>query len=176
MTSDLDDAELVAQARGGSRDAVAALFARHWLDAWRAAFALTGRRAAADDVAQESFERAIARLASFNGSGSFAAWLHRIVVNRALNLARDERRLVALEEQGPAGTVAGPEEASVEPELMAALAALAPERRAVLVARFWLGYSLAEAADLLSLPLGTVQSRQARALAELRERLGVSDG
>ncbi|MGZ4387894.1 MAG: RNA polymerase sigma factor, partial [Gaiellaceae bacterium] len=96
------DADLVARARGGSREAAAELFERYWGAAWRAAYAVTGRRALADDVAQDAFERALAALARFDDTRPFAPWLHRIVVNRALDLLRAERRLVggaeALEE------------------------------------------------------------------------------
>ena len=80
------DAELVGRAREGSRDAAAELFARHWPDAWRVARAVTGRRDMADDVAQDAFERAFAALGRFDRRRPFAPWLHRIVVNRSLDL------------------------------------------------------------------------------------------
>src|SRR5918912_2312355 len=89
------DARLVELARGGSRDAAAALFDRHWPGAWRAAYGVTGRRELADDVAQDAFERAFAALGRFDERRPFAPWLHRIVVNRCLDLLRSERRLVA---------------------------------------------------------------------------------
>src|SRR5918911_2594793 len=92
MTS---DAKLVKLARTGSREAAAELFARHWRAAWCAAFAVTGRREMADDVAQAAFERAFAALSRFDERRPFAPWLHRIVVNRCLDLLRTERRLVS---------------------------------------------------------------------------------
>src|SRR5205085_7223430 len=98
-----------------------------------------------------------------------AAWLHRIVVNRALDLGRRERASVPLE---AVGDLASEDRPGVDRELLAALAALPAERRAVVVLRHWLGHSLAETAEILDLPLGTVQSRLARGLRELRERLG----
>jgi RNA polymerase sigma-70 factor, ECF subfamily len=168
------DAELVAEAQKGSREAAGELFERHWLSAWRAAFALTGARAAAEDVVQDSFERAFRALGRFDGRRPFAAWFHRIVVNRALNLVRDERRLTGLEE---AAAVAAPDQAgsAADRELLAAVAPLAMERRAVVVLRYGLGYSLVEIAELLAVPLGTVHSRLARALAELRAHYEVED-
>ena len=96
------DATLVELARSGSRDAAAELFARHWRAAWRAANVVTGRRELADDVAQDAFERAFAALARFDERRPFGPWLHRIVVNRSLDLLRTERRLVAGDgEQSP---------------------------------------------------------------------------
>lgn len=64
---------------------------------------MTGRHAMADDVAQDAFERAFARLGTFDATRPFAPWLHRIVVNRALDVLRQERRLVLVGEspEGP---------------------------------------------------------------------------
>ena len=55
----------------------------------------------ADDVVQDAFERAFAALTRFDASRPFAPWLHRIVVNRSLDLLRSERRLVGLDSAGP---------------------------------------------------------------------------
>jgi RNA polymerase sigma-70 factor (ECF subfamily) len=169
-TADPSDARLVRRAQGGSRDAAARLFAAHWPRAWRAALAVTGRREMADDVAQDAFERAFSRLGTFDASRPFAPWLHRIVVNRALDVLRQERRLVLVGEPPEPGP-AWAEEAE-DPEALAALAGLPAERRAVVVLRHLLDYTPPEIAEILEVPEGTVNSRLARALAELRERLG----
>src|SRR5204863_9007971 len=87
------DRDLVRKARRGDREAAAALFRRYWRDAWRAAFAITGRRSLADDVAADGFERAFAAPDRFDERRPFAPWLHRIVANRALDPPRAERRL-----------------------------------------------------------------------------------
>jgi RNA polymerase sigma-70 factor (ECF subfamily) len=169
-TADPSDERLVRRAQGGSRDAAARLFAAHWPRAWRAALAVTGRREMADDVAQDAFERAFARLVTFDASRPFAPWLHRIVVNRALDVLRQERRLVLVGEPPEPGP-AWAEEAE-DPEALAALAGLPAERRAVVVLRHLLDYTPPEIAEILEIPEGTVNSRLARALAELREQLG----
>jgi RNA polymerase sigma-70 factor (ECF subfamily) len=168
--SGLTDAELVEQALAGSHDAAGELFRRYWLSSWRAAFAVTGRRAAADDVAQEAFQRAFGALSRFDSRRPFGAWLHRIVVNRALDVVRSERRLVPLDqrENGVGGSL---DEQVRDEDVLAALARLDPGRRAVVALRYWLDYSPAEIADLLELPVGTVSSRLSRALAELRTEL-----
>ena len=88
------DGELVGRAHRGSRDAAAMLFERHWGGAWRLARTVSGRRDMADDIVQDAFERAFAALGRFDQSRPFAPWLHRIVINRALDLLRSERRLV----------------------------------------------------------------------------------
>src|SRR3954469_5900105 len=133
------DATLVRRAREGSRDAAAELFSRHWPGAWRAALVVTGRREMADDVAQDAFERAFAALGRFDESRPFAAWLHRIVVNRSLDLLRRERRLVGMDApdriEGEWRDVGGEDRL-----LLQAVEGLAPQRRVVVVLRYGLGY------------------------------------
>jgi RNA polymerase sigma-70 factor (ECF subfamily) len=169
-----EEAGLVAGAREGSREAAGELFSRHWRGAWRAAYAITGSEAAAEDVVQDAFERAFRTLARFDGRRPFGAWLHRIVVNRALTLLRDERRLEPLDGLAEGEGVDDPQ-AGGDRALLARIAGLGPERRAVLILRYGLGHSVAEIAELIELPVGTVQSRLARALAELRSQLEVPD-
>ena len=162
------DEELVAEARAGSRDAAAELFERHWPAAWRVAFALTGTTASAEDVAQDSFERAFSALRTFNGRSAFSTWLYRIVGNRALNVRRREARLVHVE----AGTEQAPGEVPAPgSEVADAVARLPSDRRAVVVMRYWLGFTPGEIAAIFDLPVGTVHSRLGRALADLRKEL-----
>ena len=167
-----EDSVLVAEARRGSREAADELFSRHWRAAWRTARAITNDAAAAEDVTQDAFERAFRALDRFDGRRPFGAWLHRIVVNRALNLVRDERRTVPLE------AIAEPAAADpdgLDHELLRIVATLPAERRVVVILRYGLGHPVAEIAELVGVPVGTVQSRLARALAELRAQLEVSD-
>ena len=166
------DADLVRRAQNGSRDAAAALFARHWPQARRAALAVTGSDAAADDVAQDAFERAFAGLARFDVSRPFGPWLHRIVVNRAIDLGRRDRRLVRLDRAPQEALTAWEADGSGDPAVLEALAGLPPERRAVIVLRHLLDYRPPEIAEILGIPVGTVNSRLGRALDDMRERLG----
>ena len=161
------------RARRGSRPAAGELFERHWPAAWRAAYAVTGRRDLADDIAQDGFERAFRALLQFDVARPFAPWLHRIVVNRALDVLRKDRRLVALDQVPDLHAPDDPGDA--DGALLAAVADLAPERRAVCVLRYGLGYAPAEIADLLGVPVGTVHSRLARALTDLRTGVEAAD-
>lgn len=169
----LPDRVLVERARRGSRPAAGELFERHWPGAWRAAFAVTGRRDLADDIAQDGFERALRALGRFDAHRPFAPWLHRIVVNRALDVLRKDRRLVALDEVPD--LPARDECADADGALLAAVADLTPERRAVCVLRYGLGYGPVEIADLIGVPVGTVHSRLARALTDLRLSVEAAD-
>ena len=160
------DAKLVRAARDGSTDAAGELFSRHWPGAWRAAYAVTGRRALADDVAQDAFERAFGALARFDERRPFAPWLHRIVVNRSLDLLRSERRLVGADAAREAAEWDDPRLG--DRAMLEAVSVLPEQRRVVVVLRYGLGYPPAAIADLLGLPVGTVHSRLARALDDLR--------
>jgi RNA polymerase sigma-70 factor (ECF subfamily) len=163
------DSALVARARAGAAGAAEELFRRHWPGAWRRAFAVTGRRAAADDVAQDAIVHALSRLDDLGDGDRFAAWLDRIVTRRAIDLLRRERRLVEIAAAGEPVVewAGGMDEAGLRP----AVAALDPDRRAVVVMRYWLDLTPPEIAAALDLPLGTVHSRLARALSDLRAAL-----
>ena len=169
-----DDAALVRRAQAGSREAAAQLFELHWPRAWRAALAVTGSHAAADDVAQDAFERAFAGLARFDATRPFAPWLHRIVVNRAIDVLRRDRRRVDLESASQQPPILTAHD-SPDPQVLLALAELSPERRAVVVLRHLLDFHPPEIAEILGVPVGTVNSRLGRALAELRARLEGAD-
>jgi RNA polymerase sigma-70 factor (ECF subfamily) len=165
---------LVREAQAGSSEAMEGLFKLHWRPAHRAAYLVTGDAAAAEDIAQESMLAAIRALDGFDRGRPFGPWLHRIVVNRAIDFARARalRREVAVE---AAAERAAPPDHPPRPyggDLTAAIADLGPEQRAVVVLRYLLDYTPGEIAGLLDLPRGTVNSRLRRALDALAERLG----
>jgi RNA polymerase sigma-70 factor (ECF subfamily) len=161
------DAALVRAAQGGSAEAVDELFRRHWPAAHRAAWLVVHDAAAAEDIAQEAFLSALRALDRFDRRRPLGPWLHRIVVNRAIDWARaralrPEADAAALPE--PAAPDAA---AAIGDEVVAALADLGPEHRAVVVLRHLLGYTPGEIAAMLDLPRGTVNSRLRRALDAL---------
>jgi RNA polymerase sigma-70 factor (ECF subfamily) len=165
---------LVRAAQGGSAAAMEELFRRHWPRAHRAAWLVVHDAAAAEDIAQEAFLAAVRALERFDRRRPFGPWLHRIVVNRAIDYARarDVRREVpadAVAEAAAPGRAGGCDAPSGE--LLGALAALAPEQRAVIVLRHLLGYTPGEIASALGLPRGTVNSRLRRGLDALAEPL-----
>jgi RNA polymerase sigma-70 factor (ECF subfamily) len=160
--------QLVREAQAGSGSAMARLYSLHWRRAYRAAYLVVHDAAAAEDVAQDAFLAAVAALDRFDRRRPFGPWLHRIVVNRALDWARREalRQKVA-REQSIFEPLPPPEE--VGGEMIAALKELPPEQRAVVVLRHLLEYTPGEIAEMLELPRGTVNSRLRRGLDRLRE-------
>ena len=75
-------------AQAGSVSDLEALFREHWPRAHRAAFLVVQDGAAAEDIAQEAFLAALRNLDRFDRRRPFGPWLHRIVVNRAIDWAR----------------------------------------------------------------------------------------
>jgi RNA polymerase sigma-70 factor, ECF subfamily len=171
MRAELTDEALVRSARGGSQEATGELFDRHWRTVWRASFAISRSHEVAEDCAQDAFVRAFGGLDGYRG-GSFRAWVSRIAVNLTLNYMRKNSRVGVLDDDtsDPSAGMPVPDIA-----LEQAVASLPLERRAIIVLRYWLGYSPAEIAPLLDLPVGTVHSRISRALGQLRECLEVED-
>jgi len=164
-----DERGLVRGAQRGSASDLEALFRLHWPRAFRAAYLVVHDAPAAEDIAQESFLAAIRALDRFDRGRPFGPWLHRIVVNRAIDWTR-ARQLRAEAELGESH--AAPEDAPpLDGTLLAAMGELGPEQRAVVVLRHLLGYTPSEIAELLSLPRGTVNSRLRRGLDALKEKV-----
>jgi RNA polymerase sigma-70 factor (ECF subfamily) len=155
--------------RGAQQGSVAdleRLFREHWPRAYRAAHLVTGDAAAAEDIAQEAFLAAVRNLDRFDRRRPFGPWLHRIVVNRAIDWtrARKLRAEVELGDYLPAASA--PER---DGSVLARIAELPAEHRAVVVLRYVLEYTPGEIAELLDLPRGTVNSRLRRGLDRMKE-------
>jgi RNA polymerase sigma-70 factor, ECF subfamily len=169
-----DDAALVDAARAGSREAVEALFHRHWRRLYRAAYLICRDAAAAEDIAQESFLAALRALDRFDRRRPLGPWLDRIAANRAIDWqrARAVRGEVLADE--PVTAAAAPPDAPRD-DLAAALGELPADQRAVIVLRHVLGFTPREIGRVLGLPTGTVNSRMRRGLDTLAERLGETE-
>jgi RNA polymerase sigma-70 factor (ECF subfamily) len=165
------EAALVRAAQRGSVEAVDELFRRHWPSAHRAAFLVVHDAAAAEDIAQEAFLAALRALDRFDRRRPLGPWLHRIVVNRAIDWtrARALRAETATDSAPEAPALDTPE--PIDADILSALADLGPEHRAVVVLRHLLGYTPGEIAAMLELPRGTVNSRLRRALDALAREL-----
>jgi RNA polymerase sigma-70 factor (sigma-E family) len=165
-----------------------ALFRVHHLELVRLATILTGDQGTAEDVVQDAFERMHAGRGRIAGSGVTVAYLRTAVINgcRGVHRKRSASRRhegATIGAAGPPGPGPGGEEASHSAEhavllaeryreVAAALAALPPRRREVLVLRYYLQLSEAEIAATLNISTGTVKSSAARGLAALARALG----
>jgi RNA polymerase sigma-70 factor, ECF subfamily len=163
-----DERARVRAARAGSVSDLEALFRSHWPAAYRTAYLVAHDAVAAEDIAQEAFLAAVRALDRFDRRRPFGPWLHRIVVNRAIDWTRARKLRAEIELTERAAPEHG---VDVSEDVVEALAALSPDHRAVIVLRYLLEYTPGEIARLLDLPRGTVNSRLRRALDQLGGRL-----
>ncbi|MDR2372691.1 MAG: sigma-70 family RNA polymerase sigma factor [Bifidobacteriaceae bacterium] len=148
----------------------------HYATVYRIAYNLTGNKADAEDLAQETFFRVFRSWDSYQPGGSFEGWLRRITTNLFLDAKRREARmrLEALDDEAGqvADAAATPERAvelmSLDDRLDGALSQLSPDLRRALVMCDVEGKSYQEIADTLGVRLGTVRSRLHRARAQAR--------
>jgi RNA polymerase sigma-70 factor (ECF subfamily) len=158
----------------GDDQAFGELFRRHRDRLWAVALRTVCDQEEAADALQDAMVSAFRRAADFRGESAVTTWLHRIVVNAALDRLRrraarpagpagDEQAFEAL-----AGSAGDPAHATdTRLDVDAALRILPPQQRAALVVVDMLGFSVADAAVILDISPGTVKSRCARARARL---------
>jgi RNA polymerase sigma-70 factor (ECF subfamily) len=153
--------------------------AERWIPRLRRyAHALTGTREAADDLTQDTLERAWRKRSLWQPGTDLRAWLFTVMHNVYVNGVRSARSTESLDEIGPAADAVlsmqgGPAADSgvVLGELKAALGQLTPEQREVVLLVGLEQLSYAEAATVLAIPIGTVMSRLARGRERLRQLL-----
>jgi RNA polymerase sigma-70 factor (ECF subfamily) len=180
-----DDRDLVERSTHGDREAFGVLVQRHQDRVFNLAYHVVRNREDALDVAQDAFVKAFSSLSSFKGEASFTTWMHRIVVNLAIDCLRrrrrgepssyDDRRAVS--EEASAGLVAPDdpetilETREVRRVLGRGIQALPPAHRTVLVLREIEGLSYEEIAAAVGCSLGTVMSRLFYARRKLQKVL-----
>jgi RNA polymerase sigma-70 factor (ECF subfamily) len=166
--------ELVRAAQGGDDDAFTAIVKRHERKLYGIALAIVHSPEDAEDVLQNAFMRAHQSLARFRADQPFGAWLHRIVVNAALDLRR--RRATRVTEE-LTDTVSAPfrdpgESADLQMRLSAAVADLGRRQRSVLVLHDIHGFTHPEIGQMLGIPEGTARSLLHSARHSVRQVLG----
>ncbi|MFT3710017.1 MAG: sigma-70 family RNA polymerase sigma factor [Archangium sp.] len=173
--SEPDDEQLVLRARHGDAQAFRLLVQRYQPGAVAFGIRYLGDPARARDAAQDAFVDLYFALARYQPRGRFAAYWHRLLVNRCRMGARADRSRDKLHDDVATLRVVhapSPEDAFVAREdqlaLQAGMARLSEKLRVVVALRFGAGLPLQEIADTLELPLGTVKSRVFAGLAELR--------
>jgi len=174
---------LIVRAAAGDQEAYAALVREHERIAYRAAVAITGSRADAQEAVQNAYVKAYRSLRRFRRGAPFRPWLLRIVVNEAHNVRRVERRherLVARalerndrETGGMDDALVGREEAEA---ILAAIGRLGESDRVVIALRYFAELPDAEAAGLVAMSVGTYRVRLVRARRRLGALLKEADG
>lgn len=172
----LAERAVVLAAQAGDAQAFAALVRLHQRRAYAVARAIVLTHEDAEDAVQEGFLHAFRALDRFRPEQAFGAWLHRIVANAALDLAR--RRKVRDADELPE-SVASPratrdaaERDELRTRLRAGLDRLPERQRAVIVLHDVEGFKHAEIGGMLGIPEGTARSDLHHARALLRRLLG----
>lgn len=168
------DLQLAQRALAGDQSAADDLFGRLWPMVRSTAYSISASHALAEEIAQDSFEILLGRLHEFRGDAQLRTWLTRIVLNRARNVMRHERRSVLQADVQAAEDADQPDPFIADPAIVAAVRSLDPDRREVIALRYWLDFTPPEIAAVLDVPVGTVHSRLSRAMADLRAELEVT--
>lgn len=179
-TGDLrTDHDLVYAAREGEIAAFDALFYRYRDGIFRLGLAITKDPSAAEEIVVDTFARAHRALARLEPDSSLRPWLYRVAVNLSYN--RRPRKGVVLSslddavdealatEDGSPSHVA--EQTELRRLVLGAVEELGPKHRLVVVLHYLNGLNLAEIAEVMDCPVGTVKSRLHYALRRLRTHL-----
>ncbi|PWR17887.1 sigma-70 family RNA polymerase sigma factor [Zavarzinia aquatilis] len=174
-TAGEDDAALMARIALGDERSFALLMDRHLSRAVSLALRVTGRRAIADEIAQEAFLRVWTRAADWQPTARVTTWLWRIVMNLSLDHMRKIRPGALDDVPEPVDPGENPEAATLRAALGRALdAALAglPERQGQAVRLCLIdGFSQGEASAALDITEGALESLLVRARRALRASL-----
>jgi RNA polymerase sigma-70 factor (sigma-E family) len=158
------------------KDLVERLFAERYAETVRLAWGLTGDALRAQELAQEAFVRLYVHRRRLRDPLAAPAYLRRTVVNLAFSESRRNRRDGEVADSyrvgAPTPELGGLADGGADRlDLVAALAGLAPRRRACVVLRYYLDLTEVETAAALGISLGTVKSQTHKALMQLRARL-----
>jgi len=168
---DEPDRNLLERFVQGDHAALEALYRRFETEVYVWILRIVRDSSAAEDVLAQSFWRAYRGRARFDVAQSFGAWMRRIATNASLDHLRGERRHVGWSQIGEGS----PAPAGADPELREAITVafrrLPPKLQLVAALALIEGRSLAEVAEALDVPVGTVKSRLSRASARLRTDL-----
>ena len=176
--SDVDDAQLVEQARDGEERALNELVRRHHDAVYRVALRITRDEDIAADVSQDTFIKAFRGLDGFRGDSAFRTWLLTIASNEARGQLRkvSRRREVALEDVAPVGT--GRPDAAQRVVIMdeierarACLAELPEKQRLSVTLRLEEGLSFREIGEVIGSSEGAARVNYHHGVHRLREML-----
>ena len=172
-----DDAEVLVRIGQGDEDAMAAFYRDHGRAVFAQVLLVTGERALAEEIVQDTMLAVWRGARSFRGESSVRSWVIAIARRQTRDRLRSRRLQVVddayLADQSDSGP--GPEIMALDraelAEVRGAIRELAPAHREVLGLAFGSGLSLPEVASVLDIPVGTVKSRLAAARTALNRIL-----
>jgi RNA polymerase sigma-70 factor (ECF subfamily) len=171
----LSDNEIIEKVLGGNHEIFRLLVEKYKNPVAAIIKGMLGDCPEAEDVGQETFIRFYRSLAEFRGDSSLKTYLIRIAMNLSLNEIKKRRRyksstvyMDSVSNITHQFDITIHERAEIMETIQNAMDKLDPRQRSVFVLRIVEGYSTKETAKILKIPLGTVLSRLARALEEMR--------
>ncbi len=175
------DEQLAQRLQQGDQAALAALVERHYDPLMGYLYRMArGDRSLAQDLAQETFLRALRGIAGYAYPRPFKPWLYAIATNLARNhYTRADTRRTDSADDSDYGADDPPDAALLEQDeaqaVIAALDTLPAHQREVIVLYYYQSLSLQAIADTLAIPLGTVKSRLSIGVSRLREQIKAQD-
>ncbi|WP_047155266.1 RNA polymerase sigma factor [Aneurinibacillus tyrosinisolvens] len=170
-----DDREWVEQVLAGDKQAYAHLVNKYKNKVYALLIGMGLQPQDAQDMAQESFIKAYKRLGSFDKSRSFSSWLYKIAVNCCLDEWKRKKKDIFEGADVPQIDLVSPEAMYLRKEeaeeLLNHIGHLPEKYRLVLMLRYTDHLSYSEIADVLDIPLGTVQNHLHRAKKKLKEQI-----
>jgi len=163
----MSDAELVRIHADGDKEALGVLCRRHHSRLIAVAARIAGQDA--DDAFQDGCLKAHRQAGRFRGDSAVTTWLHRIVVNAAIDIVR--RRPLVAEPVDEARTDPEIAQADTRLDLQEQWRRISPDQQAALLLIDLMDYPVVDAAQILDVPEGTIKSRAARARAALAAKL-----
>lgn len=166
----ITDELLVLSCCSGNREAFQELATRWQEPLWRHALRLTGQEDAAWDVVQETWMNVARGITRLRDPGAFRRWVYTIASRRAQDWHRRQGRspseLPELPAESPPGEASG-----VQEDVRLAMARLSGTQRVILALHHLEGFGVAEIAEILGIPTGTVKSRLHHSREKLRNIL-----
>jgi RNA polymerase sigma-70 factor (ECF subfamily) len=186
----MDEKSAINRLKQGDIGAIEYLMEVYYTQVVRTAFLIVRDESLAEDIAQAAFIRVFERAKQYDVDRPFKYWFSRIVVNDAILAAKRRERTISLEqlsvnsgdpldeylanleEQNQLTPEALFEKAETQQEIWQVLFQLSVEQRAVIVLRYYLGFSEAQIAEHQDSPLGTIKWRLHSARKRLRSFIG----
>ncbi|MBN9390220.1 MAG: sigma-70 family RNA polymerase sigma factor [Chloroflexi bacterium] len=186
----MDEKTALTRLKQGDIGALEYLMELYYTQAVRTAFLIVRDESLAEDITQGAFIRVFERAGQYDVNRPFKFWFSRIIVNDAILAARRRERTVSLEQLSAnsddplaeyLGNLTDPnqlspeiifEKAETNQEIWQVLSQLNPEQRAVIVLRYYLGFSETQIAEHQASPPGTIKWRLHSARKRLRSLIG----
>src|SRR5262245_31528015 len=175
------DRTSVARACDGDSEAFRSLVERHSRYVFNVAYRLTGSAQDAEDVVQDTFLKAYRQLSRFEARADFRTWIHRIAVNRSIDLIRSRRHrelgqdpedLERGADSGPSPAAVGPDRlllsAEIRERVSEGLAHLTPSERLAFTLRHVEGLPIRDVASAMGLKTEAAKNSIFRAVRKMR--------